>query len=159
MSKKSRRRSPPVASKPLVAFTPQPTLDVSALTGREESLALRLARRPRSVTPVSRSRVLEAVRLQRPTIRLWDTISRPRRLQALSAPPRPRTMIARQRQFTQLAEKPLHYLGQGNTCKDRATRKQIMFAKNVAGRKWGSGGGPSMKNARRSVESGYTCVR
>lgn len=160
MPKKSRRRISPVASPRLVAPTPQPTLDVSSLTGRETpSLALRLARRPRSATPVSRSRVLEAVRLARPTISPWDTMGRPRKLVPLPTRPQTRAKIARQRQFSQLAEKPLRYVGQGNVCQNRATRRQVMFAQDVAGKKWGSGGGPSMKNARRSVESAYSCVR
>lgn len=41
-------------------------------------------------------------------------------------------------------------------CKKRAVRRVIMFLRGVAGRKWSSGG-PSMRGARRSVESSFSC--
>lgn len=41
-------------------------------------------------------------------------------------------------------------------CQIRAQRKEIMFAHNVAGRKWGRGG-PKMRGARKTVFSNYTC--
>lgn len=46
---------------------------------------------------------------------------------------------------------------QKNPCTDRRDRKQVMFAVGVAGKKWGSGSGPSMQKARRTVNSQYQC--
>lgn len=43
-------------------------------------------------------------------------------------------------------------------CASRRERKSVMFALDVAGRSWGSRGGPSAPR-RRTVESNYTCVR
>lgn len=45
-----------------------------------------------------------------------------------------------------------------NPCAKRAVRKEVMFSLKVAGRRWGSGG-PRMSQARRTVESSYTCRR
>lgn len=42
-------------------------------------------------------------------------------------------------------------------CRRRAERKQVMFAKFVAGRSWGSGSGPQMRFARRTEFSNYSC--
>lgn len=41
-------------------------------------------------------------------------------------------------------------------CVARGQRRQVMFAMEVAGKKWGAGG-PQMKGARFTVESQYTC--
>lgn len=42
-------------------------------------------------------------------------------------------------------------------CRRRVVRKEVMFSRGVAGRKWRGSGGPQMKRARRTVESFYTC--
>lgn len=41
-------------------------------------------------------------------------------------------------------------------CARRGVRREVMFARQVAGRRWGAGG-PDMRNARRTVESQYSC--
>lgn len=43
-------------------------------------------------------------------------------------------------------------------CLSRSERKQVLFARQVAGRKWGRGG-PYMKNSRRTHLSYFTCRR
>lgn len=43
-------------------------------------------------------------------------------------------------------------------CQGRQTRREVMFAREVAGKKWSRGsGGPKMDRARHTVESQYTC--
>lgn len=42
-------------------------------------------------------------------------------------------------------------------CRRRAERKEVLFAQNVAGRRWGRGGGPSMRGARIGLNSQYRC--
>lgn len=42
-------------------------------------------------------------------------------------------------------------------CSRRAKRREVMFARDVAGRKWGRGG-PKMRNARFSISSQYRCA-
>lgn len=44
-------------------------------------------------------------------------------------------------------------------CKRRAERREVMFARDVAGRKWGSGAGPKMRDWKFSRDSQYKCVR
>lgn len=44
-------------------------------------------------------------------------------------------------------------------CVVRSTRKQVMFAAGVAGRYWGSGAGPDMRGARRTLDSQFQCRR
>lgn len=41
-------------------------------------------------------------------------------------------------------------------CEARGQRREVMFARDVAGRKWGRGG-PKMRGARFTVESQYAC--
>lgn len=43
-------------------------------------------------------------------------------------------------------------------CLRRGQRREVMFARRVAGRSW-SGSGPKMRNARRNRDSRYTCRR
>lgn len=43
-------------------------------------------------------------------------------------------------------------------CDVRKEKREVMFARKVAGKRWGRGG-PSMKNARRSEDSNVTCRR
>lgn len=43
-------------------------------------------------------------------------------------------------------------------CMRREKRREVMFAQNVAGRKWGRGG-PRMDGAKFSVDSQYVCRR
>lgn len=42
-------------------------------------------------------------------------------------------------------------------CDTRRSRREVMFSLRVAGKRWSSGRGPSMNNARRSVSSNYSC--
>lgn len=44
-------------------------------------------------------------------------------------------------------------------CVRRAKRRQVMFANQVAGRKWGRGGGPDMRRARHNETSSFKCRR
>lgn len=44
-------------------------------------------------------------------------------------------------------------------CVSRLDRKEVLFAKRVAGRRWNSGSGPDMRRARRSQSSNYSCKR
>lgn len=41
-------------------------------------------------------------------------------------------------------------------CRRRSVRKQVLFSKDVAGRRWGRGG-PVMRDARYTVDSQYSC--
>lgn len=43
-------------------------------------------------------------------------------------------------------------------CANRSERREVMFARRVAGKKWGSGG-PRMKGARRQLSSAFSCRR
>lgn len=43
-----------------------------------------------------------------------------------------------------------------NFCRQRSMRKGVMFALDVAGRKWGRGG-PNMRHSRRGESSNFTC--
>lgn len=44
-------------------------------------------------------------------------------------------------------------------CIRRQKRREVLFAKQVAGRRHGSGGGPDMRGAKHTLESFYTCAR
>lgn len=89
----------------------------------------------------------------------WDDLRSLRarfRLREATALPVVKQVQRRQRQLVSLV-RPF-FSERSSPCVRRSERKQVMFAKEIAGRRWGSGG-PIMKDARRTVESAYQCRR
>lgn len=61
-------------------------------------------------------------------------------------------------ELRKLSEVRLPYLARKAPCEAREARRAAMFARGVAGKKWGRGG-PHMKNARHTLDSTLSCRR
>lgn len=113
------------------------------------STALRLVRRPRPVPLGLSGRVMSAPRRGAPY--------------RMSTIPLGRVRQMRNKQFvSRITYTPFHrnprLPARLSPCVRRASRKSVLFSLGVAGRGW-SRGGPNMRFARRTVESGFTCRR
>lgn len=132
----------------------------SRMAGRELSLARRLERLPRALATASRrlgyrsppaiaSRVLRSYAAFVPgpsiTARQYQ-LELSRRLARYYRAERINLARVRLDPRTRL-------------CLQRGRRREVLFSLGVSGRSWGSGGGPQMRHARRSVDSSYTCRR
>lgn len=115
--------------------------------GRPLSGSSRLALLPRALyTPVSNTLAFARAR------GLLGVFKRPLRKLAAATKPTRRARLVNLLRPT--------FNGRPNPCVKRATRREVMFAGNVAGNKWGRGsGGPNMRDARRSLSSQLSCKR
>jgi len=155
----SRRRrtttySPPVATRP----RQPPILATAEVSGREPSFAVRLVRTPRDVLPRILNGSLAQLLVRQPFEPL-PARPRPvsRQITRPIQPSRPVINKLAAKSLKTLREVNLPYVGHSNLCTQRADRRSAMFAKQVAGKKWGAGG-PSMKHAKRTPESSYRCT-
>lgn len=115
---------------------------------RQPSLTTRLrVLRPQAAAYSRGGNISDFVR-NRPRVR----ISR-RLMQSLSSKPSRSMLRARYPRFSS-PRIPARL----SVCVARRVRKEVMFAKAVAGRSWGSGG-PQMRGARRTPDSSFTCRR
>lgn len=155
MARRRRRHGPRVVMPgrltPRYLPTPHPGLFTPNVSGREpHSFASRLARLPRTPLP---GRVLSA----RTALRMLpNAFGRSvRRAVRAGVPSGLKAITRRYRQLRALGRmlKP----ARETPCQRRAQRRQVIFANQVAGRSWGSAGGPRMANAHRTLNSNYTC--
>lgn len=157
MSKRTKRLSRSPQSYAQRDQFAQNALQLSVTVGRRPSYspAKKLALLPRPQTTVSTGlERLADLRRDQARLRFRTLASQP----IYGRLPVSR-QIARQRALNQWMKRAQLASQESTPCRQREKRRQIMFALNVAGRKWGPSGGPNMKNAKRTSMSYYTCTR
>lgn len=124
-------------------------LSDSNLTGRAFYGPRDLASRPRS--PLLVSNTLAMVRGRAATAMGPKRLVQHQRASVVARAP--------VRAFTSRSDfRPVFNFRLRNPCRQRAVRREYMFAAGVAGRGWGAGG-PQMRGARRSLNSQLSCRR
>lgn len=151
--RKDRRRSRSDLSNPYIPRSLSPFAGPTQLPmgGRKELASRKPLLLPRPQTAVQqRVANFDAFRRDLRAITRRPNMTRPNvsRLQA----------GLRQRRIQFKALKTPTLSGVSSPCHQREQKKQIMFAKQIAGRSW-SAGGPKMKGARRTINSSYHCTR
>lgn len=146
----SPRRSPRQTSWDLAV-----PIGIGYKTGRRATAARRSL--PRSVLPslnpwVISPRLIPSGLERRPVRPIVQVVGRAN-VQRFARDP---TISRIQRDF-RIPRNPAIPAKKYNHCQIRSRRKSVMFALDVAGRKWGRGG-PKMRGARRNSFSNYSCL-